>query len=134
MIDEAQLLFVRMRDALEELTKRFEALPTTTFITIAPGAPTARVPIDMMNVEDKNAIAVARFCIKDAAPFIDQDGRFREMDQPKAELPPNPKRFLCCRCGEVLKPYWNLYGVYTCKTATCSCRGILTTHGTEPMK
>ena len=120
MIDEAQLLFVRMRDALEELTKRFEALPTTTFIRRRAGS--------------NNASAVARFCIKDAAPFIDQDGRFREMDQPKAELPPNPKRFLCCRCGEVLKPYWNLYGVYTCKTATCSCRGILTTHGTEPMK
>jgi len=113
MIDEAQLLFVRMRDALQELLST-ESMDSG------------------LDIDKRNALEVARFCIKDAAPFIDQDGRFREMDRPKTELPPNPKRLLCCRCGEVLKPYWNLYSVWTCQTATCSYRGILTTHGTEP--
>jgi hypothetical protein len=114
MISEAQLLFVRMRDALDAMLRETYNAE------------------EALDIDLENAREVARFCIKDAAPFIDQNGRFREMDHSKAELPPNPKRLLCCQCGEVLKPYWNLYSVWTCQTATCSYRGILTTHGTEP--
>jgi hypothetical protein len=122
MIDEAQLLFVRMRDALEELMKRpaVAAMRANYVDGVLDG-----------NIDDDNAITVALECLKDAAPFIDSEGRFRNIP---ATPPPNPKRLLCCSCGEVLKPYWNLYSVWTCQTSQCTYRGVLTTHGLEPLK
>lgn len=119
MIDEAQLLFVRMRDALEGLL----ALPKSIAATGLPSD-------DGRVIDEDNKRQLAQFCLKDAAPFIDSEGRFRNIPA----MPANPKRLLCCRCGEVLKPYWNLYSVWTCQTSRCTYRGVLTTHGLEPLK